>query len=335
MKTKSLLYAAIISLNAHAQIFVTNKPLMPEDTAITESLSEIGYGKDAYYCLIKIADTKFDLLSRQVHIAHFDNKLEKYKEGFLNAPIWVGQADNQIKITVKLKGEDEFSISGIVINSKVDGSGTNYIFIDLLPKLDEKSFYPSGAIANSFTEYNSFFNKVKNKISTPSNAFEMLKKSSGFKASINVEYTNKDNQTKTIEHKLVITNEGNTIEYGPRKAKIYKVGAIPEEYKDNSFNEGNTKGHTRDELITAFKKSFTSQNIEVKYFSLFEYGMENILSGVNAGKVAGYRIKCLSVYQRDGKCFYGAVSFFYRNMNGNLEKMPDISRNVTPANTCD
>ena len=81
----------------------------------------------------------------------------------------------------------------------------------------------------------------------------MLKKSSGFKASINVEYTNKDNQTKTIEHKLVITNEGNTIEYGPRKAKIYKVGAIPEEYKDNSFNDNSY-------IDTSFKDTSVNDN---------------------------------------------------------------------------
>jgi len=302
-------------------IIITEKPLTIEDTTLTSlvNLNEIDVTNQNAYGIIKIEDAGFfDLFGSPTgndlflyHTKHAGAHAEAAKKtGAIGWNCWFGALNqSKVKAILELKSKNQSNpgeISLFAVSYNPNGTGTTYLFFDLLPDINASSSFPD-------FENNSYINSSVDAV----NNMAISDSPKDANTTITIEYTNSKGELKKISQALKF--KGLKSQYifderypskNTRKPKHYVYNELPEGYQSNSFNEKDAE-LSKAKAIELFEQA--QSGAKVKYINYVQsYSTTNKVDGTIKSKAA----RCTIVYSENDKCFFGDV-YFRRINNGN------------------
>ncbi len=312
-------------------IIITEKPLMIEDTVLTNivNIAEIDVTKQYAYGVMKIEDASFFDLFGEINGNSLFLHHKKYegvkkdaakKTGAIGWSCWYGALNqNMVKATLELKTKNEVSpgeVNLFAVNYNPDGKGPTYIYFDLLPNINEFSSFPD------FGE-NPYFKSSVGAVN------EMAKSDKPKEANttLTIEYTNSNGEKKKVSQALKFKNmqEGYLFDVrypsvNHRKQKHYIHSEIQDSYLQNNFDEQKAV-LSKKEAIELFENS--QSGVKVKYIN---YAQSFTTKSKTDGSIQSMASRCTVVYTENNKCMFGEI-YFRKISNGNgTFGAPEIER---------
>lgn len=321
MKTKKtfvLLLALCYFISPSQNMIITEKPLSIEDTILTSltSITEVDVTSQFAYGVIKIDDADFfDLFEEpsgnNLFLYNSAHK-GKYQQvsrtsGAIGWNCWYGALNQtKVKALLELKTKNQTSpgeLSLFAVNYSADGTGSTYVYFDLLPDVNAASSFPD-------FQDNPFIKSSVDAVNTISTS----DKPKDANVTINIEYTNKKGELKKISQAFKFKNSRSQYLFeeryptkNSRKQKHYIHSELASSYLQNNFDEAKAE-ISKGKAIELFEQA--QAGAKIKFISYAQtYTTKNETNGMIKSKAA----RCQVVYTQNNKCYFGQV--YYRKIN--------------------